>query len=99
MTAWRPSLNYQICAAACLFVQPKFQEVAISGIAITRRRNNNDSIQQVLTRDGEIMQKASSAVRVTAIQLNRDKVHAAAAMLSSAAVSIGAIYWLIRSFF
>jgi len=44
------------------------------------------------------MQKASVAIRFTAVQLNRDKLHAVAAMASSAAVSIGAIFWAIKSF-
>jgi hypothetical protein len=60
--------------------------------------NNNGCIEQVLYPIGETMQKASATIRVTAVRLNRDKLHAAAAMISSAAVSIGAIYWVIKSF-
>jgi len=41
-----------------------------------------------------IVMKTTSASRATVI--NRDKLHAALAMLASAAVSIGAIVWVWR---
>lgn len=84
-------------------VKLKLQKVAISNIAHLYLLADNELIRYLPKLKGGIMHKATvTPIRRDtrqAVRLNVNKLQAALLMTSSAAISIGAIYWLLRTLF